>query len=564
MAAPPPEPEPEPAGDGGGRRDDAAVPPAIAKSWVPHAHRLGGGAAVFVHVHNGPGEPWLGGELMVSLLVRGSAAACLAALTRGGVTPLGPGRASAARCDGRPVLLVQLAPPPCRWAAALCAPRWAALRLTVLRREGGTVCVMFQSLERRAAARLLQQQRRRQREERRRAPPCRQRRQRQQQQGTAWGAAAPAPRSWAALAGGLGAALWPPELLEVSGGFTFCALPEPGGGELGGEAPAGGEGAGECLVTSILKADLGGWLSERRRLGCWARRLGVADALREQLLSAAVLVKRRVEQQARLLAGRGALLLLLSAPGGVPYLLEGANVTYTLVLTNGVGDAEVGPGLAATTTLPGDQPAFDCSAGGVAVDLSAATLAADNGTITCTFVVAVSAADMDAGAPAAFNVSLATTSPVADAVADTSAVRLCRPSLAVSLGALSPAGAVNASAHPRRAARHRRRTASVDPAPRAAPAPLVAPAPTHGVRLGAGPAGGLGRAAHRGSEPGEQPALSWPGMRRSVDSSPGSGSGGHRVSGRGAVAPAEARQSGSGGESARTRSSLRESPRAAW
>ncbi|WIA14192.1 hypothetical protein OEZ85_002731 [Tetradesmus obliquus] len=72
----------------------------------------------------------------------------------------------------------------------------------------------------------------------------------------------------------------------VDGGYTISPREDANGGY-----------SPECLVTCILKVELGGWLGERSWLRPFADALGWVDAYVERMLMAVILVKDEVEQR---------------------------------------------------------------------------------------------------------------------------------------------------------------------------------------------------------------------------------------------------------------------------
>lgn len=59
--------------------DEVSVPHPMSKKWIPYKHA--NGIAIYLHQNVTEGHEFIGGEYMVSSIVKGSPEQCLAALT---------------------------------------------------------------------------------------------------------------------------------------------------------------------------------------------------------------------------------------------------------------------------------------------------------------------------------------------------------------------------------------------------------------------------------------------------------------------------------------------------
>ncbi|KAI8473368.1 MAG: hypothetical protein J3K34DRAFT_375550, partial [Monoraphidium minutum] len=212
-----------------------------AARWVPYRHT--NGVAIYRH----PQE----GEYMASSIVKGTPEECLAVLMDLGshVTILGP--ASDIEClggsEGRQVLRIRVEAT--GMARRCCAPREAVVERVSQAEDSGVNVVLFSSID---DAR---------------------------------------PGGGGGAGGGAGGGRWFgsawPVVARVRGGYTISPK----------EGPQDGQGPPECLVTCILKVDLGGAMGDGSWLRPLADAIGWVDAYVERMLMAVILVKDEIEQR---------------------------------------------------------------------------------------------------------------------------------------------------------------------------------------------------------------------------------------------------------------------------
>ncbi|GLI71097.1 hypothetical protein VaNZ11_016166 [Volvox africanus] len=235
--------------------------------WVPY--KQVNGVAIYHHPQNaGDAEAGVGGEFMVSTVVRGSPRRCLNALTSncGTTTILGPAIVQEVlqrrqAVDDKEVQRIVVQAP--GLAGVICAPRELVVE-TVLKTDETvpTLMLMFNSCE--VPARFVErkageQQQLLQAEE---AETCR-------------AASEGGQRSW-----------WRrPIAARVRGGYTIAPLSE---NTL--------DQSQEALVTCIIKVDLGGVCGERSWFRLASDLAGWTDAFLDRMLMAVTLLRDEVEQ----------------------------------------------------------------------------------------------------------------------------------------------------------------------------------------------------------------------------------------------------------------------------
>ncbi|KAG2483121.1 hypothetical protein HYH03_018011 [Edaphochlamys debaryana] len=231
--------------------------------WVPYK-QVNGVAIYHRRQTDGDAEAGVGGEFMVSTVVRGSPRRCLAALTSrcGNTTILGPAlrqevlqrrRAE----DDKEVQRILLQAP--GLTGVLCAPREVVVEMVCKTDESGpTLVLMFNSCE--PPARFVE----------RRAGQA------LEDQGEVVEASSEGlARSW-----------WGrPVSARVRGGYTMAPLEDHGL-----------DTSPEALVTCIMKVDLGGACGERSWLRLVSEAVGWTNAFLDNMLMAVTLLRDEVEQ----------------------------------------------------------------------------------------------------------------------------------------------------------------------------------------------------------------------------------------------------------------------------
>ncbi|GIM04429.1 hypothetical protein Vretimale_9010 [Volvox reticuliferus] len=232
--------------------------------WVPY--KQVNGVAIYHHPQNaGDAEAGVGGEFMVSTVVRGNPRRCLTALTSncGTTSILGPAIVQEVlqrrqAVDDKEVQRIVIQAP--GLAGVICAPRELVVE-TVLKTDETvpTLMLMFNSCE--VPARFVERKAGEQQAEE--AEACQ-----------------------AASEGGGQRSWWRrPIAARVRGGYTIAPLSE---NTL--------DQSQEALVTCIIKVDLGGVCGERSWFRLAADLAGWTDAFLDRMLMAVTLLRDEVEQ----------------------------------------------------------------------------------------------------------------------------------------------------------------------------------------------------------------------------------------------------------------------------
>ncbi|GFR41631.1 hypothetical protein Agub_g2358 [Astrephomene gubernaculifera] len=235
--------------------------------WVPY--KQVNGVAIYHRPQTaGDAEAGVGGEFMVSTVVRGSPRRCLGALTSncGNTTILGPALRSEVlqkrrAVDEKEIQRIVLQAP--GLTGVLCAPREVVVE-TVFKMDetGPTLVLMFNSCE--PPARFVE----------RRAGDLQQQLEEEEME-ECQTATVGLRRSW-----------WgQPVMARVRGGYTMAPLEE-----------YSLDNSPEALVTCIMKVDLGGVCGERSWLRLGADLVGWTDAFLDRMLMAVTLLRDEVEQ----------------------------------------------------------------------------------------------------------------------------------------------------------------------------------------------------------------------------------------------------------------------------
>ncbi|GLC71676.1 hypothetical protein PLESTF_001148300 [Pleodorina starrii] len=247
--------------------------------WVPY--KQVNGVAIYHRPQTaGDAEAGVGGEFMVSTVVRGSPRRCLTALTShcGNTTILGPALVQEVlqrrqAVDEKEVLRIVVQAP--GLTGVICAPRELVVE-TVFKTDetGPTLVLMFNSCE--VPARFVERKPGQQGAQGQQGG--------QQQQG---GQSADEGDTYQSAASSGGRRSWwrRPVCARVRGGYTMAPLEE-----------FSLDNSPEALVTCIIKVDLGGVCGERSWLRLASDLVGWTDAFLDRMLMAVTLLRDEVEQ----------------------------------------------------------------------------------------------------------------------------------------------------------------------------------------------------------------------------------------------------------------------------
>lgn len=234
--------------------DDKVTPHPMAKRWIPFKHS--NGVAIYYH-QSLTDEAGVGGEYMVSSVVRGSPEACRVALTSPNTpsTILGPAShvSLVARDKDAQILRIILEPQGGGFASMLCAPREVLVQQVQKKEEHNIQVILFSSIDKIP-------------DSAKRIPESPESAEVSQTYSSSW--------------------FRKPVRASVRGVYTISPLE----GCTEGDSP-------EALVTCILKVDLGSVLSERSIFHRGTQALGLVDAFMERMLMTVILVKDEVEHQ---------------------------------------------------------------------------------------------------------------------------------------------------------------------------------------------------------------------------------------------------------------------------